>query len=217
MAKKNEDLQQKTLSEEISKSKKENKDGKPKKKLSRKLLGMLFFVLIVAAAGLICYYVAVRHSAKLAKVPLMQNYLAKRAVKEANLSAEAQLMAKEGNLKIKERELDKRSKSLDERKAFLDKKEADLKKMASAGEFQSANSLNNKNNAEKPAPENKIIRIYGKMDAQKAAKILTKMDEKTAVNILMALKPDQAGEIMENMPQNKAAGISKIFMRGNSK
>lgn len=55
----------------------------------------------------------------------------------------------------------------------------------------------------------KIVNIYNKMNAKKAATILSNMDDEFLVRLFQLMKPAVVGKILTEFPPQRAAGLSK--------
>ncbi len=58
---------------------------------------------------------------------------------------------------------------------------------------------------------NKLVKIYGEMDAEKAAEIFLSLDDDMVIDILTNLKEGKAAEILTSLPAEEAARYSKAI------
>lgn len=111
----------------------------------------------------------------------------------------ARLGEREELLRLRELEL----KTLEQE---VDKKLAEMKKSR-----EELSELLRQKGVEEQNRTRELSRMYGKMEAAKAASLLTTLDEPLAIEILSGLKAKTAGRILNNMEQETAARLSKGY------
>ncbi|MCC6316068.1 MAG: hypothetical protein IT361_00155 [Gemmatimonadaceae bacterium] len=63
----------------------------------------------------------------------------------------------------------------------------------------------------------KVSRIFGAMPAKDAARVLEQLEDADVKAILTGLSDKQAAGIMQHLPANRAAAISKLVLRGGAR
>ena len=108
-----------------------------------------------------------------------------------------------------------RNKQLDEREINLktlatevDKKLAELEKLQS----RLAELLKQKD-AEEAKRLKGLSRMYEKMDAAQAAKLLADLDQQLAVDILSGMQPKAGAKILNNLPPETATRLSVVYSK----
>ncbi|MCC6445224.1 MAG: hypothetical protein IT210_17405 [Armatimonadetes bacterium] len=181
--------------------------------MKRLVFVVLFLGILLGAAYALMFFRIVKVDRLAAKSPVMAKALTilklyRPAPKTAALPGKPSEAA--DPLQGEKGKLDKDRKALEDREADLVRREQEVAQQRirmSKAEPAGAEE------ATKPDPLARLVRIYDKMAPEDASKIFARMNDTEVAALLVKMKEKQVGGILPQLPSDRAARLTRMLSR----